>query len=303
MWLPHFACPDCRIATQALETDPFLLWCGQCGQRFERTAGIYRFLSRARADVAEGFVRQYRSIRTRDGFREAAPDYYRMLPFVRKSDPRASEWRVRRESYAHLQRSALPGVEQGPLRVLDLGAGSGWLSHRLASFGHSVVALDRLDDDVDGLGVCKHYAVPFAVVQADFDALPFQAGEFDVVILNGSLHYSADPAVTLSEAARTLAANGTLVVMDSPMFERRSDGDAMVESQLRAFVTDYGIVDAVQPGVGYLTFRELHQAAIGLGLRDRFVRSRGPLPWRFRRWLSRWKIHRSPATFGVWVAQ
>src|SRR5207253_9034594 len=107
-------------------------------------------------------------------------------------------------------------------------------------------------------------------VQADFDALPFQAGEFDVVILNGSLHYSADPAATLTEAARTLAANGTLVVMDSPMFDRKADGDAMVESQLRAFVTDYGIVDAVQPGIGYLTFAQLHNVALGLGLRDRF---------------------------------
>src|SRR5437868_1318132 len=193
MWLPHFACPDCRVATQALD-DAASMCCGQCGQRFERIGGIYRFLGRTRSERAERFLGQYRSIRARDGFRDAAPDYYRMLPFVRKSDPRSAEWRVRRESYAHLQRSALPGVWQGPMRVLDLGAGSGWLSHRLASFGHTVVAVDRLDDDVDGLGVCKHYAVPFAAVQADFDALPFQPGEFDVVILNGSLHYSPDPA-------------------------------------------------------------------------------------------------------------
>jgi SAM-dependent methyltransferase len=302
VWLPHFACPDCRIATR-LDADDASLWCASCGQRYERIEGIYRFLSRTRAELAERFLRQYRAIRERDGFRDTAPEYYRMLPFVRKSDPRSTEWRVRRESYAHLQRSALPGVWEGPMRVLDLGAGSGWLSHRLASFGHSVVAVDRLDDDRDGLGVCQHYAVPFAAVQADFDALPFPDGEFDVVILNGSLHYSVDPARTLGEARRALASGGVLVVMDSPMFDRKADGAAMVEAQLRSFVTDYGIVDAVQPGVGYLTFEELHRTAQALGLRDRFVHSRGPLMWRLRRALSRWRIRRAPAAFGVWVAQ
>ena len=42
-----------------------------------------------------------------------------------------------------------------PIRVLDVGAGNSWLSHRLASFGHQVVAVDRLDDELDGLGAWR----------------------------------------------------------------------------------------------------------------------------------------------------
>jgi SAM-dependent methyltransferase len=197
----------------------------------------------------------------------------------------------------------MPAVWRGPIRVLDAGAGSGWLAHRLASFGHLVAAVDRLDDEMDGLGAVQHYPSPFAAVQADFDALPFPDREFDLVVLNGSLHYAVDPARTLAEARRVLANGGSLVVMDSPMFADARDGRAMVESQLRAFAVDYGIVDAEQPGVGFLTFELLDRIGATLGLRGRFIRSRGPMLWRLRRQLGRVRLRRAPAAFGVWVAQ
>ena len=41
------------------------------------------------------------------------------------------------------------------VRVLDVGAGSGWLSHCLTALGHGAVALDAIDDDVDGLGAAQ----------------------------------------------------------------------------------------------------------------------------------------------------
>ena len=301
MWLPQFACPECREALVQDTAGAFL--CVSCQHRYERRDGIYRFLSRSRSDQAAPFLQQYRAVRAQDGYREAAPEYYRMLPVVPQNNPRAAEWRIRRESYAHFQQRALPGVWQGPIRALDLGAGSGWLSHRLASFGHQAVAVDRLDDEVDGLGACRHYPVTFAVVEADFDALPFEAGQFDVVILNSSLHYSPDPAATLAEARRMLVAGGSLVVMDSPMFARARDGQAMVDAQRLAFMTHYGVTDVVRPGVGFLTFDALNRMAVALGLRGQFFPTRGPFGWRVRRQLSRLRLRRAPAAFGVWVAQ
>jgi SAM-dependent methyltransferase len=301
MWLPQFACPECRETLVQDTAGAFL--CMSCQLRYERREGIYRFLSPSRLDRAAPFAQQYRTVREQDGYRETAPEYYRMLPVVAQNNPRAAEWRIRRESYAHFQQRALPGVWQGPIRALDLGAGSGWLSHRLASFGHHAVAVDRLDDEVDGLGACRHYPVAFAVVEADFDALPFERAQFDVVILNSSLHYSADPAATLAEAKRMLVAGGSLVVMDSPMFAHASDGHAMVDAQRHAFVTGYGVTDVVRPGVGFLTFGDLARQARDLGLQARFFPSRGPFGWRLRRQLSRLRLRRRPAAFGVWVAQ
>jgi ubiquinone/menaquinone biosynthesis C-methylase UbiE len=274
----------------------------RCGASFGRANGVYRFLSRQRAEAAEPFERQYRIVRQREGYRSTSGDYYRTLPSVPADHPHAREWRIRRESLTSLLLHAFtaPG---GPRHVLDLGAGCGWLSSRLASDGQDAVAVDRLDDDADGLGACRHYASPVVAVQADFDALPFAPAQFDVVVFNGSLHYAADPPATLAEARRMLRSGGALAVMDSPMFEQTDHGEAMVNDQRRNLEMQHGFDRAVRPGAGFLTFERLNDAARGLGLSGRFFPSRGPLAWRLGREAARLKLRRAPAAFGVWIAR
>jgi SAM-dependent methyltransferase len=300
-WRPRFACPECRSEVSPDGDDR--LRCERCRLGFQRESGVYRFLSPARSALGAAFARHYRIVREREGYRSVRPEYYRMLPSVPSDDPQAPIWRVRRESYAHLLQHALPAVWQGPTRVLDLGAGSGWLSHRLASFGHHVVALDRLDDEQDGLRACRHYPVSFTVVQADFDALPFEEGQFDLAVFDGSLHYSPNPAATLAEARRVLAPGGTIAVVDSPMFDRDEDGRSMVVSERRRMALEHGVPDAGGPGLGYLTFEALDRLAASFGLHSAFTPSHGPVGWRVRRRLARVRLGRRPAAFGVWVAR
>ena len=226
-----------------------------------------------------------------------------MLPAVPRDHPQAAEWRIRRESYAHLQEHAIPAIWLGPMRVLELGAGCAWLSYRLATLGYRVVAVDRLDDEADGLGACRHYPTTFAAVQADFDALPFEPHQFDVVVFTGSLHYSSDPEGSLREAVRMVSPGGTVAVMDSPVFRRDADGESMIADQQRRLKVEDGLVAPIRPGVGFLTYARMERAFRALGLRARFLRSRGPLVWRLRRQMGRLRLGRQPAAFGVWVAQ
>lgn len=301
MWLPRFACPDCRASVLDAGEDAFR--CPTCRQRFVCRDGIYRFLTHPSSPSAGPFSRHSSAVSPGNGSQETAPEYYRMLPVVKRDDPRAAEWRIRRETYAHFQRVGLPAVWLGPVRILDLGAGTGWLSHRLASFGYTAVAVDRVDGDADGLGACRHYEISFPAVQADFDALPFEDAQFDVVVLNDSLHCSPHPEATLAEARRMLAPGGSLVVMDSPMFWRASDGHAMLQQQVRQAVAEQGVTDSLEEGVGFLTFDDLQQTGMALGLRGRFVQSRGRIGSRLRRQIERLVSRRPPAAFGVWVAQ
>ena len=300
MWLPRFACPEC--AADLVSAGDEAVACPRCDSRFAERGGVWRFLTAARAERLAPFIRQYRAVRQQDGFRSTAADYYRRLPTVLPTDPRAGDWQIRRETYHHLLGHVLAAGPL-PLHVLDLGAGSGWLSHRLSALGHRAVAVDALDDEVDGLGAARFYETEFAAVQADFDALPFAPGQFDLVVFNGSLHYAADMAGTLERAHRMLAPGGALVVMDSPMFGADSDGSRMVSDSLRRFASVCGIGDAVQQGIGYLTFATLARIAERLNLRPQFVPSRGPLTWRLRRNLARVRLRRAPAAFGLWVAR
>ena len=299
-WVPRFACPECR-ATGHPELQGFA--CPGCGRRFERQGGIMRCLLQSRCVAAEAFHRQYRSVRGREGYRRSNPDYYRNLPCVAADDPHAHEWDVRRRSYFTLQRHTLRTRGQRNARILDLGAGNGWLTHCLATEGHAVVAVDRLDDEMDGLGACRHYPVAFAVIQADFDALPFEPAQFDLAVFNASLHYSPSPETTLTEAARMLVPGGVLAVMDSPMFQHESDGRAMLADHLERLARDHDLGEVVRPGVGFLTFDLLAGVSARLGRHARFVPSRGPIGWWLRRQLAGRKAGRAPAAFGVWVSQ
>jgi SAM-dependent methyltransferase len=300
VWTPQFACPECRAALVEARFERFE--CSPCGREFVRRGGVWRFLTAARGARLEPFVRQYRSVRQQEGRRPEAPDYYRRLPSVAPDDPYAGDWQVRRETYHHLLGHVL-AAGASPLRVLDLGAGSAWLSHRLAALGHDAVAVDAIDDEVDGLGAARHYPTAFVSVQADFDALPFAPGQFDLAVFNGSLHYAADTAATLERAHHVLKPGGVLVVMDSPMFRADDDGTAMAGESLRRFIRVCGRSDVVQPGPGYLTFARLAGVAERLALRPQFVPSRGPLGWRLRRSIARVRLRRAPAAFGLWMAR
>jgi len=299
-WMPRLACPECR-AELAIPADD-RVDCSGCRRAFERHAGVWRFLTPARGQRLDPFVQQFRAVRAREGRRPSSPEYYQRLPAVAADDPHAGDWSIRRESYHHLLRHVLAG---GPLpaHVLDVGAGSAWLCHRLAALGHHAVAVDAIDDEVDGLGAARHYPTSFPIVQADFDALPFAPGQFGLIVFNGSLHYATDTAAMLASAHHLLAPGGAIAVMDSPMFRADRDGAAMIEETVRHFVVDCGLSEVVIPGTGYLTFARLAAIAARLQLRPEFVPSRGPLRWRLRRQLSRLKRWRAPAAFGLWVAR
>ena len=295
MWVPLFACPECErpLGTGAPVT------CG-CGLVYARRNGIHDFLGEPRRTAVEAFSRQYRRIREGDGHHQLIARFWHELPTVPKAYDPASEWRVRRESYNRFLASVLSAGRQ---RVLDLGAGCGWLSSRLARQCHDVVALDRLDDDADGAILASQDRLSFVAVRGDFEALPFEPGQFDLVVFNASLHYARDTEAALGGAARMLNRRGTLVVMDSPTFASRSDGESMVASQMAALGAAHDLADVVRPGIGYLTFPDLGRTAERLKRQTRFYPSRGPLTWRLRRPLARRQLGREPATFGVWVAR
>jgi SAM-dependent methyltransferase len=300
-WIPKLACPECGSTLVAPPTADESIGpriCRSCDTGVACHGGILRFLSDTRLAEIEPLIAQYRQVREQDGYRQRAAAHYRELPHVARGDPQQAVWRIRQESFRHLCSRILARLGRRPLRVLDLGAGNGWLSHRLTLLGNVCVAVDWLDDLDDGLGAARHYPTRFTRVQADFDHLPVVAGQFDAVIFNASLHYSANPMATLRNALKALVDSGTLVVMDSPVFVNDADGQRMVAQRQRDLARAIG--RAVEWGAGYLTVDGLARTAAEAGLVLRRIPSRGGRGWAFRRWLAGRKLRRQPASFGIW---
>jgi SAM-dependent methyltransferase len=189
------------------------------------------------------------------------------------------------------------------LRILDLGAGNGWLANRLAERGHQVTAVDLLDDPLDGLGAARHYASAFAPLLGEFDHLPLKSTQMDLAVFNASLHYSTDYASTLREALRVLRPHGTLVILDSPMYLDPTSGARMVQERQARFLARYGFASNAIPSEHFLTRTRLDELSSQLGLR--WEVHQPSLDWRSRisRMLGAVRARREAARFPVIIGR
>jgi SAM-dependent methyltransferase len=272
--------------------------------------GIWQTLPEARRAYFARFLREYEQIRKAEGRGSQSEDFYVSLPFRDTTGRNSWQWAIRARTYAYLERRILPALKRGSsgaLAILDLGAGNGWMSYRLALQGHSPVAVDLQSNTFDGLGAALHYqaSVPqkFPRFQAELDQLPFVEEQFDCAIFNASFHYSENYDVTLGEAIRCLRPGGTVIIADSPFYTREESGGRMVEERRKQFRSLFGISSDALSGGEYLTEKRL----VGLEARHNIEWTAHPIwygiRWASRPWIARLKKRREPSQFRIYTAQ
>ena len=261
--------------------------------------------SAPRAEQLRRFRAAYAEQRASEGRGAGGVQELLQLPYVIAA-PNARAWGVRARTYdTFVRRMIEPAGRQ--LRVLDLGAGNGWLCYRMRLLGHDAIAIDVRADNVDGLGAAAGYADHldgmFARTAASFEALPLAAGTFDVVVFNASLHYAFDLRVALAEAVRVLAPGGRIAILDSPFYRHDHDGRAMVDEKQRRAVRQFGerADDLLGlPFIEYLTPARLAGATRQLRLTWRRHRVWYPLWYEARAWRARFSGARTPSRFDLW---
>ena len=296
------ACPSCRQDLGPLSSHRGEVRCSGCGLVAPCIEGIWRFLPPAAAARYAPFLADYTRIRHAEQRGSDDPAYYLALPDCPSDHPIAAQWALRRRTFTAFTRRVLPRLGSG-LRIVDLGAGVGWLSHRLAQLGHQPMAVDLTADDRDGLGAGRHYRPAWPRVQAEFDRLPLAAEAVDLVIFNASLHYSTDYEITLAEALRVLAPGGTVAILESPIYRRPESGRRMVEERRADLARRYGTRSEALPSRDYLTWRGIAEIGKRLGIQFQAV-----TPWYGWRWalkpsIARLKRRREPSRFAILLAE
>jgi SAM-dependent methyltransferase len=308
-------CPKCTaslaaMAYHALGQTHDGLECGTCSAVMPQERGIWLALTENRLKHFECFMRDYEVVRRAEGRGSSDPGFYLSLPYVDQADLNAWQWAIRARTYNYIERRILPAIGASvsqPLSILDLGAGNGWLSYRLAALGHRPVAIDLQTNEFDGLGAAVHYrnALPmlFPRFQAELDRLPFADQQFDCAIFNASFHYSENYDRTLAETIRCLRRGGTVVIADTPSYSRDESAQRMLEERREMFRKRFGFASDSLASCEYLTKDRL----LSLEARHR-VKWTTYEVWYGFRWacrplVAKLKGRREPSQFRIYAAQ
>ncbi|HLI64845.1 MAG TPA: metalloregulator ArsR/SmtB family transcription factor [Caulobacteraceae bacterium] len=142
---------------------------------------------------------------------KAADDYFAQ---------NAARWDELRSLYvaeADVEAAILSAAGKGPFRrIVDLGTGSGRMLRLFAPQAKAALGLDlsqqmlniaRQETAKAGLAHCE-------LRHGDVFATRLPGGSADLVVVHQVLHYLADPAAAVAEAARLVAPDGKLLIVD-----------------------------------------------------------------------------------------
>jgi SAM-dependent methyltransferase len=256
-------CPYCQAGLVATGEPKMPLQCTVCGRRYSLEGRCPVLIRQEDADRFQEFARQYREARLREGWQPATREQALALPYSQPAGTPALYWQLRSQSFAALMGLLAregPAPAHGP--AADLGAGTGWLSFRLAQIGFQVLAVDVSRDADWGLGAAEQHYLPtvhFQPVLGDLQYPPLQAGKLSLILFNASLHYASYLEGALLRAARALRPGGRIVILDTPVARRPLPGTGR--------------------GDRHLGRQELHQALLAAGLSPRWVVIRHGMHW------------------------
>jgi SAM-dependent methyltransferase len=198
MDLDVWACPDCFSELSEHGSE---IACAAEARSFRRMDGLpvlvrseQEFLLREAERYASAWKKTKWAVR-----RDAVLD----LPYINRPG-----WKLKALSLRELLAILGPPRKR---RVVDVGAGTGWLSYRLEQEGFRCFATDISSDSDVGLGAATKFDdTPngFERAIAALDRWPFRSGTVDIAICNASLQYLADARVAIEEAARVLRSGG-----------------------------------------------------------------------------------------------
>jgi len=106
-------------------------------------------------------------------------------------------------------------------RLVDIGTGTGRMIELFADRALQSIGIDRSSEMLRLARVKLEAAgISSSLRQGDMYALPLADGSADSIIIHQVLHYAHSPAAAIAEAARVLAPDGTLLVVDFAAHDR-----------------------------------------------------------------------------------
>ena len=202
------------------------------------------------------------------------------LPEIDGTHPHHGEWQMRKQSMQRLV--TYLQKKQQPLKILEVGCGNGWLSHRLSAIPASkVIGADiNFTEIQQAAGIFQH--IPnLHFIYGAIDADTFEEKQFDVIVFAASIQYFPSLHGIISRAMKLLRPNGEIHILDSHFYSREELGNARDRSRLYFQVAGFpGMMDFYfhhcLDDIAHHHYSMLYDPD---SLFNKFSRNKNPFPW------------------------
>jgi SAM-dependent methyltransferase len=209
-------CPACTADLQPAGSG--VLRCAGCRTEWPSVDGIPRLYLESRVQGTDRLLR-----RIYDGLPSLYDPTFRA--FIRLLQPDESAARMRER---YLDRMELDRLPEGPVRVLEIGVGTGQniepIRDRLGT--HRELEYWGIDLSLGMLKRCQRrlaeQTCSAELLLADAHYLPFRDRSFDRVLQIGAVNGFSDPRRALAEMARVARPGAPIVVVDEQLDPQRS---------------------------------------------------------------------------------
>jgi len=159
----------------------------------------------------------YIEMRRKEG-RLPENDAVAKLPVVPHRHPHRREWQIRQKNLAQFQ--AYWRGRNGPLRILDLGCGNGWMSRHLAGLpGARVTGMDlNRTELLQAVEVFGHLSNLQFVYGDIFGELPGHRYDYDCIVMAASFQYFPDPDRLMARLFELLDGKGEIHILETMFY-------------------------------------------------------------------------------------
>lgn len=136
------------------------------------------------------------------------------LPDIDANHIHSKEWRIRKNSVNRLV--AYLAKRKEPLKILEIGCGNGWLSHRLSKIKHTeVTGLDINLPELNQAARAFAHLNNLQFIYGDVRQGVLGSEKFDVIVFAASLQYFSSFSATIATALQHLNAGGEVHIIDT----------------------------------------------------------------------------------------